>query len=189
MEIEPDPAHTGYQDKRTGLCFEPVVGEYTREGMREFATRNEGYLVRYRGPGSAMELIDIYIFGQEAPHIPEGTEADEILGTLAQTMQGLEQVVRDGKYCDYEVLVTERVAYELPPLTPVEFLHAAVEYRHGPAGSQPDVGRMRAHFLLRGFRGRLLKIRFTYRVEDAERAEPRWWKFLAALLEQFQLPN
>jgi hypothetical protein len=108
---------------------------------------------------------------------------------FADALGVFDEFVKRGDYVDHELLETSFITIQRPHGPGPEFLHAAVTYDCTPREGMREPGPRNSHLFFRGFRGKFLKVRFTYMREAAAGTQERFDAFLAWLGEQFDLPN
>ncbi len=134
----------------------------------EFQTRHDydepglGYSLRYENDEEFK--ADIYIYDMGHSHLPDGIESPEIKEAMASVVEGMEGMVKQGRYADLKELAsgTRRS-------TPggIPFLYSRHSYRQvGEAAEGYDGVRLSETYLTIR-KGKFVKVRITTKAEKA----------------------
>ena len=173
---KPEPAADPFTDAGTGIAFPETLGSLPRQKAHRYKDPKLGMAVAYHDKSILRANVYVYDFGEE--DIADGVASEAVKEQFALARKDIENAAARDYYKDLEKLA-EATAEVQTPGGPRSFLSASFRYAQAPGPRVRFLGTNVSHLLLTGYRGKFVKVRFTYPEEKKAEGE----KALAAFLE------
>jgi hypothetical protein len=170
------PATAPYTEPATGLVFPASIGSLVFTGVHDYGNRDDGLDIRYSADGIAATLY-VYAAGLDA--VPDGFE-DPVFGeVLDQVKEDIREVSRQKIY--------QNLGFGADEIVGLAGQGRGIKARHVVLTYSFDGSSWHSHAFLLGYRGRFIKLRYSYRDEfgpEGEKALLALTQWLSAAMEK-----
>jgi hypothetical protein len=162
-----------YTDPDSQLVLPETLGGLPRVSAFNYETRSPGLGVsfKYRAAVPAI-FADIYVFNGGLPRIPEGIDDPAVAGMFDSAIGDIRAMGEAGRYRDVELIGSDSI-----PLGDAPGARRALRARFSYTLSE---GKVYSHVYGLAVRNHFVKMRFTYRQDQAGEAVP----VLGAVLQE-----
>jgi hypothetical protein len=172
----PPPAH---RDEKTGLAFPKTLAAFSYAGTHDYGEPGLGFSVRYKREGVA--TANIYIYTKDIADIPGGP-TNAVVETESQNLRTELEIMRQrGVYRGLEQTGSG-----------IKNASGRIAFRWGRYRFTTDGHAVISETFLTGYANRFIKVRLTYKTEDAiagRAAAAAFIEALAAALEAGSAPG
>lgn len=152
----------GYRDSKTRIEFPPVLADMKFVGVHEYDKSELGYSVRYQGRN--LIKADIYVYDGGLSYIPNGWENRFVKAESAAVGRALKIMQDRGKYSGVKHIYSGVV----PRQGIIRFAWNKYQYSQVGQDNKTYTGLRFSESYISGFAGNLVKIRLTYKKEEAK---------------------
>jgi len=161
-----------YTHEASQLVFESTLGGMPRLGIRDYEASRAGLGVGVKyGLEDPKIYVDVYVYNAGRAVIPEGTGDPLVVAMFESAMSDIRQMGASGRYQDVSLMGNDSITLGSEA--------GARSVLRGRFEFTLDGAQVYSHLYLLAVRNHFVKMRFTYRRDQAGAAQP----LLGAALE------